>query len=130
MISVLLDTCVIIDLDRVDLGDNASATAFVSAVTIAELAYGLDVDDPVERNARTERYYATLEQFDVLPFDIPAAKLYGTMAALVKRSGRNLRLRRMDLRIAATAAANGLPLLTRNATDSHGLERVLDVISI
>jgi predicted nucleic acid-binding protein len=41
----------------------------------------------------------------VLPFDMPAARLYGTMAALVKRSGREPRPRRMDLQIAATAAA-------------------------
>jgi predicted nucleic acid-binding protein len=57
---VLLDTCVLIDLEHVDLGDLAAAEAAVSAVTIAELAYGLDTDDPIERHARTERYYAVL----------------------------------------------------------------------
>ncbi|HVK23740.1 MAG TPA: type II toxin-antitoxin system VapC family toxin [Actinokineospora sp.] len=130
MIDLLLDTSVIIDLDRLDLGDRASATGFVSAVTIGELAYGLDVDDPIERAVRADRYYATLDQFDVLAFDLPAAKLYGTMAALVRRSGRNPRPRRMDLQIAATAAAHGLPLLTRNIADFHGLERVVDVVAV
>ncbi|WP_436495979.1 PIN domain-containing protein [Actinokineospora sp. HUAS TT18] len=129
MIDVLLDTSVIVDLDHIDLGERASAAGFVSSVTVAELANGLDIDDPIERAVRADRYYATLDQFDVLAFDLSAAKLYGTMAALVRRSGRNPRPRWMDLQIAATAAARGLPLLTRNLADFRGLERVLDVIA-
>jgi predicted nucleic acid-binding protein len=65
-----------------------------------------------------------------LAFDIPAAKIYGTLAALVRRSGRNPRPRRMDLQIAATAAAHRLPLLTKNIVDFAGLERVVDVIPL
>ncbi|WP_199431709.1 type II toxin-antitoxin system VapC family toxin [Qaidamihabitans albus] len=127
---VLLDTCAVIDLERLDLGSLADARPLVSAVTIAELAYGLDVDDPIERSARTERYYAALRRFEVVPFDAAAAKVYGTMAALVRRAGRSPRPRRLDLQIAATAAANGLPLLTGNAADFTGLDRLLDVISV
>lgn len=127
---VLLDTSVIIDLDRVDLGPLSSAIPSVSAVSVAELAYGLDTADPVERYTRTERYYAVLGQFTVLPFDTRAAKLYGTLAAMVRQAGRNPRPRRMDLQIAATATAHSLPLLTRNAADFAGLERLLSVIAI
>lgn len=127
---ILLDTCVVIRLEEIDFGDLADAEPAISAVTVAELAYGLDVDDPVERFARTERYYAALEAFEVLPFDLAAAKIYGTLAALVRRGGRSARPRRMDLQIAATAAANGMPVLTQNLRDFIGLERAVEVIAI
>jgi predicted nucleic acid-binding protein len=127
---ILLDTCVVIRLEEIDFGEFVDAEASISAVTVAELAYGLDVDDPVERFARTERYYAALEMFEVLPFDTAAAKIYGTLAALVRRSGRSARPRRMDLQIAATAAANGMPVLTQNFKDFIGLERAVKVVAV
>ncbi|XVV05780.1 PIN domain-containing protein [Actinosynnema sp. CA-248983] len=127
---ILLDTCVVIRLEDIDFGELARAEPVISAVTAAELAYGLDVDDPVERFARTERYYAALDQFEVLPFDLAAAKVYGTLAALVRRSGRSPRPRRMDLQIAATAAAHGMPVLTSNVKDFTGLDRVVEVIGV
>lgn len=127
---VLLDTGVVIRLEKIDFGDLADAVPAISAVTVAELAYGLDVDDPVERFARTERYYAALNQFEVLPFDTSAAKYYGTLAALVRHSGRSARPRRMDLQIAATAAANDMPVLTTNFKDFIGLDRVVRVIGV
>lgn len=127
---ILLDTCVVIRLEEIDFGDLADAEPAISAVTVAELAYGLDIDDPVERFARTERYYAALDMFEVLPFDTAAAKIYGTLAALVRRSGRSARPRRMDLQIAATAAANGMPVLTQNFKDFIGLERAVKVVAV
>lgn len=127
---VLLDTSVVIDLERTDLGEHVEAVAVVSAVSVAELAYGLDIDDPVQRQARTDRYVAVLSEMEVLAFDVAAAKIYGTLAALVRRTGRDPRPRRMDLQIAATAASHGLPLLTRNAGDFAGLERVVDVVAV
>lgn len=127
---VLLDTCVVIRLEHFDLGDLADAQPFLSAVTVAELAFGLDTDDPIERFARAERYYTALAQFEVLPFDVAAAKMYGQMAALVRRLGRSPRPRRMDLQIAATAAAHGLPVLTSNVKDFTGIERLVEVVPV
>ncbi len=49
---ILLDTSVLIDLAAVDLGKYQETRGALSAVTVAELSYGLDVDDPVERLAR------------------------------------------------------------------------------
>lgn len=127
--AVLLDTSVIIDLDHIELGDLADVPFSVSAVSIAELAYGLDIDDPVRRRARTDRFYAVLADFDVLPFDVEAAKVYGVLAGLVRRAGRNPRPRRLDLQIAATASANEMPLLTRNPDDFAGLDAVVEVLA-
>jgi predicted nucleic acid-binding protein len=127
---VLLDTSVVIDLDRLELGELSTASALISSVSIAELGFGLDIEDRVERAARTERYYAVLRQFKVLPFCLAAAKQYAVLASLVRQLGRNPRPRRMDLQIAATAVANGVPLVTGNPKDFAGLERVLQVISV
>ena len=43
----LLDTCVLIRLERANLGAYMNAQPFLSAVTIAELAFGIDIDDLV-----------------------------------------------------------------------------------
>ncbi|MGH3951473.1 MAG: type II toxin-antitoxin system VapC family toxin [Pseudonocardiaceae bacterium] len=126
----LLDTSVVIDLEQVGLGEFTEARASVSAVTVAELAYGMDVPDPMERLVRSERFQATINHFDVLPFDLAAAKLYGVLAVLVRQAGHNPHPRRMDLQIAATAAAHELPLLTRNGADFAGLHQVVEVISL
>jgi predicted nucleic acid-binding protein len=127
---VVFDTSVIIDPHQVDLGDLAGAVAVVSAVTVAELAYGLEVDDPVERRVRRERFDAVLNRTQILPFDTAAAKLYGTMAALVRRSGRDPRPRRLDLQIAATAAAHSIPVVTRNPKDFAALDRLVRVFAV
>lgn len=127
---ILLDTSVIIDLAEVELGVHESAEAAVSAISVAELAFGLDVDDPIERRARAERYQVVLTQFDVLGFSVRAAEIYGTMAAVIRRAGRNPRPRRLDLQIAATAAAHSIPLLTRDLGAFTGLERILDVVVV
>lgn len=126
---VLLDTSALIDLEHVDLGVVGDAEPVVSAVTVAELAFGLDTDDLVERRARTDRFYAVLREMPVLSFDLAAARLYGTMAAMVLRSGRNPRPRRMDLQIAATAGAHAIPLLTGNPADFAGLDRLVEVVA-
>ncbi|NMO92997.1 type II toxin-antitoxin system VapC family toxin [Actinomycetospora sp. TBRC 11914] len=126
---VLLDTSVIIDLEGLDLGGTAGAHPAVSAVTIAELAFGLDVEDLLERQARTDRFYTVLREIPVLPFDVAAARLYGTLAATVRRSGRNPRPRRMDLQIAATAGAHAIPLVTRNPADFVGVEQLVQIVA-
>ncbi|SDG87254.1 hypothetical protein SAMN05216553_112206 [Lentzea fradiae] len=129
-LSCLLDTCVLIRLERANLGEYVNATPCLSAVTIAELAFGVDVDDPIERAARTERFYAAQRTFEVLPFGLEEAKVYGQMASLVRRSGRSPRPRRMDLQIAATAAVAGIPVLTMNVKDFRDLGRLVEVVPI
>nr|WP_202507748.1 type II toxin-antitoxin system VapC family toxin [Amycolatopsis rubida] len=126
----MLDTSVVIDLERLDLGPYASSVPAVSSVTVAELAYGLVTDDPVRLAERVERYRRVLDQLVVLPFGVEEAKMYGTGAGLVRRFGRDPRPRRMDLQIAATAAARQIPLLTRNRKDFAGLDRLLTVVEI
>lgn len=130
MYEALLDTSVLIDHEAVDLGEYTNAAAAISAITAAELAFGLDITDPVERLARSNRFDKVLRDFDVLPFNLETAKLYGTLASLVRQSGRNPRPRRMDLQIAATAVAQRIPLLTRNPDDFASVKRMLQIVAI
>jgi hypothetical protein len=69
-------------------------------------------------------------RWDPLPFDAEAARAYGRLFAAAKAAGRTSRARLADLLIAATAAANGLPLYSRNPSDFSGLERILSVKAV
>jgi hypothetical protein len=68
--------------------------------------------------------------WDPLPFDAPAARAYGRLFATAAPTGRRGRRRLADLLIAATAAANGLPLYTRNSADFDGLGSIVEVVSV
>lgn len=126
----LLDTSVIIDFPAARVAKIADEVA-VSAVTIGELQYGVSAAaDPLTQMYRRRRVQAVLDRFEVLPFDVVTAEYYGTLTALVLQHGRNPRPRRMDLQIAATAARNGLMLLTRNGKDFTGLGSALEVVDL
>lgn len=126
----LVDTSVLIALGSLDLGEFADGTPLISAITIGELAFGLGMGDVEQQAARAELFRDALAHYEVLPFDVEEAKLYGALAGLVRVSGRNPRPRRLDLQIAATAAAARLPLLTCNPTDFAGLDRLVDVVAV
>ncbi|HXV91781.1 MAG TPA: PIN domain-containing protein [Pseudonocardia sp.] len=125
--AVLLDTSVLIDAERAELGPYRDDVVVLSAVTIAELAFGLDAAD---RSAREKRLRDVLVEYEILPFGVEEAKLYGALATLVRAVGRNPRPRRLDLQIAATAAAARLPLLTMNSDDFVGVDRLVDVVEV
>ena len=127
----LLDTSVIIDLEKIDRVKLPIDIA-VSAITMAELAAvpfaTTDVDERARRQDRLQRAEAI---FDPLPFDIESARAYGRIYAAVANSGRKARgARAVDLLIAATACALGLPLFTRNPDDFKGLEKLVEVIPV
>jgi len=102
----------------------------VSALTMAELAAGPHAtSDPEERGRRQDRLQRAEAAFDPLPFDIDAARAYGRVFSAVMASGRKARgARAVDLFIAATALAAGLPLYTRNGDDFVALEDLVDVV--
>ena len=117
----LLDTCVLIDLERTELGVYEDAVLVASAISVGELAFGVDMgSDPEARQIRLRKVLASME---IIPFGVEEAKLYGVLATLVRAVGRNPRPRRLDVQIAATAAARRLPLLTHNADDFRGIGR-------
>jgi predicted nucleic acid-binding protein len=119
---------VLIDIEVVDLGAYTDSVAVVSAISIGELSFGLDTGpDP---DARRQRLRDVLDRFEVLPYGVEEAKLYGVLATLVRAAGRNPRPRRLDLQIAATAAAARVPLLTANPAGFMGADRLVDVVPV
>jgi predicted nucleic acid-binding protein len=127
----LIDASVVIDLDHIDPADLPVEIA-VSAITMAELAAGPHATaDAAERARRQDRLQRAESTFEPLPVDGAVARAYGRVYAAVAVAGRKARGRRgVDLLIAATAVAAGLPLYTRNPGDFYGLSALLDIIAI
>jgi predicted nucleic acid-binding protein len=127
----LIDTSVIIDLGRIAPASLPEELA-VSAISMAELAAGPHAtDDPEERAHRQDRLQRAEAFFDPVPFDAAAARAYGRVYAAVLVAGRKARgARAVDLLIAATALANGLPLVTRNPADFTALDGLLEVVAV
>jgi len=127
----LLDTSVLIDLDEIDAA-RLPVTVALSAISLAELAAGPHAtSDPDERGRRQDRLQRAEATFEPLPFDGDAARAYGRVFAAVMAQRRKARgARAVDLLIAATALAAGLPLYTRNADDFRGVEQLLQVVTV
>ena len=127
----LLDTSVVIDLDRVAVQSLPREVA-ISVITLAELAAGPQATDDLEERARhQDRLQRAEATFDPLPFDAEAARAYGRVYAAVARAGRKARGRRMaDLLIAATAVSARLPLYTRNPKDFAHLEKIATIVPV
>ena len=127
----LLDTSVIIDLERLDPMLLPIESA-VSAITMAELAAGPHAThDAEERARRQDRLQRAEAVFDPLPFDAEASRAHGRVYAAVVAAGRKARgSRAVDLLIAAVACSRELPLYTRNPDDFQGLEGLIDIVAI
>ena len=126
----LLDTSVLIDHDLVD-PERLPRESAIAAITLAELAAGPHAtSDPEERARRQDRLQWAAATFDPLPFDHNAARSYGLLFATLRAAGRRRRCRFADLLIAATAAANDLPVYTRNPEDLKTLETIVEVVRV
>jgi predicted nucleic acid-binding protein len=126
----LLDTSVLVALETI-AETSLPVRAAVAAITLAELAAGVHLArDAGERGARLARLQATEAAFEGLPFDVATARSYGHLVALVVAAGQSPRPRRMDLMIASTAHANGLPLYTMNPKDFRAVESAVTVVVV
>lgn len=108
----------------------------ISTITLAELSAGVhlvtgaDQDADDERRRRSAVLHRAEADFDPLPFDAPAARAFGSICAVVLGAGRSPRRRVADLMIASIASTNGLPLFTTNPDDFHGLDGVVEVVTV
>lgn len=123
---LLLDTSVLIDVERVNLPDDALA---FSAVTYSELVFGIEAAATValrrERTTRLAWLRDTLET-EWLPFDIFAAENCAKLAARVALK-RPSHARSKDIMLAGHAAAIGARIATLNPKD---FELVSDLVEI
>ena len=105
-----------------------SESLFLSAVTIAEISFGIaSLPDGKRRQdlrARFDRFVARGFALRVLSFDEPAAHQYGDLMSYRRRLGRPMSV--LDGQIAAIARTRQLGVATRNARDFEacGLEVV------
>ena len=127
----LVDTSVVIDLERIDPA-HLPVELTVSAVTLAELAAGPHAtSDTDERARRQDRLQRAEAAFDPMPFDVTAARAYGRIYAAVLNGGQKARGRRaIDLLIAATALGAGLPLYTLNPDDFGAVATMLTIVGV
>jgi predicted nucleic acid-binding protein len=126
----LLDTSVVIDHDVIDLGLLPDQSA-IAAITLAELAAGPHAtEDKDERARRQDRLQWATATWDPLPFDAEAARIYGRMFAAARAAGQKSRSRLADLLVASTAAANSLPVYTRNPSDFDALKGIIKVVPL
>jgi predicted nucleic acid-binding protein len=92
---------------------------FISVVTLAELRYGIERMTPSSRRNRLAQWLRDdlPLRFDgrVLSIDPIVADAWGKVVARSEAAGRPIGA--MDAFIAATAAAHGLTLVTRNVPD-------------
>lgn len=96
----------------------AVETLYLSAVTVAELRFGIAV---LPAGKRRDRMRARLEQevipvfaARVLPFDMDAAQAYADLMARARRKGKTIG--KSDAYIAATAASRGFAVATNNTS--------------
>lgn len=123
----ILDTSVIIATDVSPI----PGVLAISAVTVAELQFGVMVAKTAEVRAERLRRLSFLQQhFAALPVDEAVAVSYGRLAAAVVEAGRQPRRRVMDLLIAATAHSHDATLYTRNPEDFAGLEELIGVVTV
>jgi predicted nucleic acid-binding protein len=127
----LLDTSVVIDLEHIAL-DVLPEESAVSALTLAELAAGPhSATDPNERARRQDRLQWLEATTSPVPFGASAARAYGRVFAAVVSAGRKPRgARAVDLMIAATALAEGVPLFTRNPKDFAPLGELIQIVAV
>ena len=127
---ILLDTNILSELMRPApepaveqwLADQPVASVFISAITEAELRYGLALmPSGKRRSALAAEIEAMLgEDFSgrILPFDSPAAVAFAEIAAERRQAGRPIS--QADAQIAAIARSRGAALATRNVPDFEG----------
>ena len=110
------------------LDAQALETLYLSAITVAELRFGVQ---SLPAGRRRDRLHEDLEERvlpmfagRVLPFDLPASQAYAELMAKARSEGRTIAV--SDGYIAATAAANGMMVATRDTApfESAGLKTV------
>ncbi len=93
-------------------------TLYLAAITVAELRFGVALLPAGKRrdrlNESLEKQVLPLFAGRVLPFDMLASQPYATLMAKARAAG--LAIGTVDGYIAATAAANGMMVATRDTS--------------
>ena len=110
------------------LDAQALETLYLSAITVAEMRFGVQSLLAGRRRARLledlEEQVLPMFAGRVLAFDLPASQAYADLMAKARSEGRTIPV--SDGYIAATAAANGMTVATRDIApfEAAGLNTV------
>ena len=85
----------------------------ISAVTLAELEFGIACSSPAAQDSNRSALESLLEDIMVAPFEAQAAKAHGPIRAAYKDRNRDA----LDKLIASHAIALGVTLVTNNEAD-------------
>jgi hypothetical protein len=100
----------------------ATGKLCLTTISVAEILYGIELLPKEKRRdgLLTEAEAMFTEDFAgrTLPFDEPAARAFGKIAAARRGQGRPIA--EFDAQIAAIASVNGATLATRNTADFEG----------
>ena len=130
---LLIDTSVFIDLERSvprglptseeSFGSLPREPAFVAAITVSELFYGVHrANSDSRRSRRRDFVLGCLEYVEVLPFDRGTAEVHSRIWSDLEKAGK--RIGSNDLLIAATGIYHDLPILTGNAREFERLDEL------
>jgi tRNA(fMet)-specific endonuclease VapC len=124
----ILDTSTVILLNRLDESAMLPIQSLITTITLGELSVGpLVARNSRERTIRQQHLQQAESDFEAIPFDAPAARAFGAVAASLRRADRKTKARAYDAMIAAIALAHDLPVYTCNPddfADIDGLEVV------
>jgi predicted nucleic acid-binding protein len=124
----VLDTSAVILLPRISDVTALPAEPLITTITLAELSVGpLVATDGAERARRQAHLQQAESDFTPLPFDAPAARAFGRVAATLRDAGRKRAARAYEALIAATAIASDLPVYTANPEDFSGIDDLVVV---
>jgi toxin FitB len=126
MVSVLLDTCVLSELNKPvpsplvvqALASMDPYQTYLSVITLGELVKGICLMPHGRRRRKFEKWYAETEDSfgdRILPIEPDIARMWGRLTADFHLQGRHLASN--DGLIAASAIVHGMSLMTRNVKD-------------
>jgi predicted nucleic acid-binding protein len=117
-VGLIIDTSIFIAAERRQLAFDvlratlAQGHVAISVVTVSELLQGVHRATEKQRPATHALVEGLLTEFEVIPFDLPAARVHAALASELATKGTPVG--NHDLLIAATAISRGLEVLTRD----------------
>ena len=111
---VVVDTGVLIAAERGRGRVPDDDEVAIAAITAAELLLGVELADDRHRSGRAAAVETLLRSFEILEFDLTAARHHARLVAHARSTGSPRGAH--DLIIAATASATGHTVLTTDAS--------------